>query len=135
MAFSQRNNSTSLTEDDSFNDSDIINNLIDYEDRQEQDSLRAGTIYAGIQLSNKSEKHIFEIDTNPERSLTFQKELRSCISGYREVHNQLTNQLSSQKLISYFMVPKNKSIQIVSSDESDFELIHHRKMHALDYDE
>ncbi|GFW81070.1 hypothetical protein TNCV_4804381 [Trichonephila clavipes] len=46
------------------------------------------------------------------------------------------NQPSSQKLITYFMVPKNKSIEIeYSSDGSDFELIHHRKMRDLDYDE
>ncbi|GFX95641.1 hypothetical protein TNCV_4885671 [Trichonephila clavipes] len=44
-----------LVEEETFNDSDIINNLIDYEDgHKEPDSLRADTIYAGIQLSNKS---------------------------------------------------------------------------------
>ncbi|GFT15826.1 hypothetical protein TNCV_3314341 [Trichonephila clavipes] len=37
----------SLIEDEAFNDSDIINNLIDYEDGQEvPDSLRADKIYA-----------------------------------------------------------------------------------------
>ncbi|GFV34348.1 hypothetical protein TNCV_4023631 [Trichonephila clavipes] len=41
-AFSQRSSSPRLIEDETFNDSDIINNLIDYEDGQEeQDSLRA----------------------------------------------------------------------------------------------
>ncbi|GFS91546.1 beta-scruin [Trichonephila clavipes] len=58
IAFSQRSSSTRLIEDEIFNDSDIINNLIDYEDGHEElDSLRAATIYAGIQLTNKSEKH------------------------------------------------------------------------------
>ncbi|GFW63216.1 uncharacterized protein TNCV_581561 [Trichonephila clavipes] len=75
-------------------------------------------------------------DINSEKSLKFQKELRSCISGYRDVHKQLTNRPSSQKHITYFTVPKNKSIEIISSsDESDVELIHHRKMRSLDYDE
>ncbi|GFV50029.1 hypothetical protein TNCV_2354141 [Trichonephila clavipes] len=64
--------------------------------------------------------------------MKFQKELRSSISGYRDIYKQLTNQPSSQKLITYFMVTKSKSIEIVSSsDESDFELIHHKKMSAL----
>ncbi|PRD28784.1 UNVERIFIED_CONTAM: hypothetical protein NCL1_31385 [Trichonephila clavipes] len=57
-------------------------------------------------------------------------------AGYRDIYKRLTNRPSSKKLFSYFMVPKNKSIEIVSSsDESDSELIHHRKMSALDYDE
>ncbi|GFU62292.1 uncharacterized protein TNCV_2108651 [Trichonephila clavipes] len=100
-----------LFEDETFNDRDIINNLIDFEDGQEElDSFRVDKIYAEIQLSNKLEKHFLKIDTNFERSIKFQKEVRSCISGYRDIYKQLSNQPSSQKLISYFMVPKNKSI-------------------------
>ncbi|GFX87289.1 uncharacterized protein TNCV_3820191 [Trichonephila clavipes] len=111
--------------------------LIDYEDGQEElDSLRSDKIYAGIQISKKSEKHFPEIDTNSERNLGFRKQLLLCISGYRYVHKQLTNRPSSQKLITYFMVSINKSIEIVSSsDENYFQLIHHRKMRDLDYDE
>ncbi|GFW85552.1 uncharacterized protein TNCV_852041 [Trichonephila clavipes] len=42
VAFSQRSSSPRLTEDEIFNDSNIINNLILYEDGQEEpDSLRA----------------------------------------------------------------------------------------------
>ncbi|GFY24584.1 uncharacterized protein TNCV_1016301 [Trichonephila clavipes] len=42
VAFSQRSSSPRLIEDKTFNDSDLINNLIDYEDGQEEpDSLRA----------------------------------------------------------------------------------------------
>ncbi|GFT23090.1 uncharacterized protein TNCV_1858361 [Trichonephila clavipes] len=41
VAFSQRSRSPHLIEDETFNDSDIINNLIDYEDGQEEpDYLR-----------------------------------------------------------------------------------------------
>ncbi|GFT17363.1 uncharacterized protein TNCV_4806431 [Trichonephila clavipes] len=135
IAFSQRSSSTHLIEDETSNDSDIIHNLIYYEDgHEEPDSLSVDTIYAGIQLSNKSEKHFLKIDTNSKRSLKFQKE--SCISGYRDVQKQLTNRSSPQKLTTYFMVPRNKSTEIVSSsDESDFELIHHRNVSALDCDE
>ncbi|GFX91689.1 uncharacterized protein TNCV_3682751 [Trichonephila clavipes] len=75
-----------LIEDETFIDCDIIN-LMDYEDGYEEpDSLIDDTMYAEIQLSNKSEKHFLKIDTNSERSLKFQQELRSCISGYRDVH-------------------------------------------------
>ena len=122
--------------DETVNDSDIINNLIDYEDGQEEpDSMTADTIYAEIQLSNKLKKHFLKIDTNSEKSLKFQKELRSCISGYRDVYKQLIKRPSSQKLITDFMVTKNNSIVISSSDESDFEPIHRKKMRVLDYDE
>ncbi|GFX34314.1 uncharacterized protein TNCV_3226611 [Trichonephila clavipes] len=41
VAFSQRSSSPRLTEDETFNDSDIIHNLINYEDgEEEQDSLK-----------------------------------------------------------------------------------------------
>ncbi|GFV28755.1 uncharacterized protein TNCV_3987051 [Trichonephila clavipes] len=135
-AFPQRASSPRLIEDETFNDRDIFNNLIDYEEGQELDSSTADKIYTGIQLSNKLEKHFLKIDTHSERSMKFEKEIQSCISGYRDIYKQLTNRPSSQNLITYFMVPKNKSIEIVSSsDESDFELIHHKEMSPLDYDE
>ncbi|GFT92772.1 uncharacterized protein TNCV_739591 [Trichonephila clavipes] len=133
IAFSQRISSTHFIEDETLNDCGIISNLIDYEDGYEEpNSLRADTIYAGIQLSNKLEKHFLKIDTNSERSLKFQKVLRSCISGYHAIHKLLTTRPSSQTLISYFMMLRNKSIEIISSgDESDFGLIHHRNMSVL----
>lgn len=88
------------------------------------------------EISTKLETHFLKIDTNVERSLKFQKELRSCMSRYRDVYKQLTNRPSSQKLITDFIVPKNKSIEILSSsDESDFGPIRHKKMRVLDYDE
>ncbi|GFT11655.1 uncharacterized protein TNCV_264511 [Trichonephila clavipes] len=86
IAFSQCNSTTRLNEDETANDGDIINNLINYGDGQEPDSLRAEAIYVEIQVSNKWEKHFLKIDTNSERSLKFTKEPRSCISGYRNVH-------------------------------------------------
>ncbi|GFU38394.1 uncharacterized protein TNCV_2433701 [Trichonephila clavipes] len=91
-------------------------------------SLIMDEIYANIQLSNKLGMPFLKIDTNSERGMAFQKELRSRISGYSNKYKQLTNRPSSQKLISYFRMPKNKSIEIASSkDESDFELIHHKR--------
>ncbi|GFV09547.1 uncharacterized protein TNCV_3159441 [Trichonephila clavipes] len=44
VAFSQHSSSPRLIEDETFNDRDIINNLINYEDGQEPDSLRVDKI-------------------------------------------------------------------------------------------
>ncbi|GFV85503.1 uncharacterized protein TNCV_3773271 [Trichonephila clavipes] len=63
VAFSQRSSSPRLVEDETFDDSDIINNSMDYEDEQEPNSLRADKI-SRIQFSNKLEKHFLKIDTN-----------------------------------------------------------------------
>ncbi|GFV30327.1 uncharacterized protein TNCV_98021 [Trichonephila clavipes] len=69
IALSQRTSNMPLIQDETFNDNDIINNLIDFEDGQEEpDCLRANKIYTGIWLSNKSEKHFLKIDTSSERS-------------------------------------------------------------------
>ncbi|PRD27952.1 UNVERIFIED_CONTAM: hypothetical protein NCL1_33895 [Trichonephila clavipes] len=62
IPFFERSSSTHLNEDETFNDNNIINNLIDNKDGQEEpDSSRADKIYAGIQLSNKLEKHFLKI--------------------------------------------------------------------------
>ncbi|GFW17247.1 uncharacterized protein TNCV_1957181 [Trichonephila clavipes] len=133
VAFSQRF-SPRLIEDETFNNSDIINNLIYYEDGQEElDSLRADKNMhrdpAFQQIGKAFSLNRYQL--RKEYKIPHKKGLQSCITGYRNIYNQLTIQPSSQKLIS--MLPKNKSIEIVpSSDESDFELIHYR---ALNYDE
>ncbi|GFW12486.1 uncharacterized protein TNCV_817391 [Trichonephila clavipes] len=114
--FSLRASGMHLIEDETLNDRYTINNLINYEDGQEEpDSLRADKIYILGSSFPTNRKNIFLKQVpNSERSLKFQKELRSCISGYHDVYQQLTNRPSSQKIITYFMVPKNKSIEIVS---------------------
>ncbi|GFU86441.1 uncharacterized protein TNCV_1417931 [Trichonephila clavipes] len=67
IAFSQCVSCTRLIEDETVNDKDIINNLINYEDGEARpDSLTADKIYAAIQLSNKPKKHFLKIDTNSE---------------------------------------------------------------------
>ncbi|GFT45542.1 uncharacterized protein TNCV_3781581 [Trichonephila clavipes] len=108
---------------------------MDYENGQEEpDSFRKDKIYAGILLSYKLEKHLLKIDTNSERSMTFQK---SFDNAYLVIVTFTSNwpRPSSQKLLLLY-VAKNKSIEILlSSDESDFECIPHREMRALDYDE
>ncbi|KAI4475097.1 hypothetical protein M0802_015287 [Mischocyttarus mexicanus] len=70
-----RSDLVEMIEDETVNDSGIINNLLNNEDQQEEpDSITKDKIYAGIQLSNKLEKHFLKIDTNSKRSLKFQKE-------------------------------------------------------------
>ncbi|GFX06443.1 hypothetical protein TNCV_3016771 [Trichonephila clavipes] len=56
-----------LIEDEAVNDSDIINNLIDYGGQEEPDSMTTDKIYAEIQLYNKLEKHFL-------KTYQFQKE-------------------------------------------------------------
>ncbi|GFU99641.1 uncharacterized protein TNCV_4083621 [Trichonephila clavipes] len=73
VASYQRSGSLRLIEDETFNDSDIINNLIGYEDGQEARFFESGKKYAGMQLSNKLKKHSLKIDTNKERSTKIQK--------------------------------------------------------------
>ncbi|GFX69104.1 uncharacterized protein TNCV_4946031 [Trichonephila clavipes] len=64
VGFSERSSSPRLIEDETLNDYDIINNLIDYVDGQEEpDSLRADKMYAGIQPSSKLGKRFLKIDT------------------------------------------------------------------------
>ncbi|GFU88123.1 hypothetical protein TNCV_1336921 [Trichonephila clavipes] len=53
VAFYRRSSSLHLIEDETFDDSDIINNLINYEDEQEARIFESGYKYAGVQLSNK----------------------------------------------------------------------------------
>ncbi|GFV84807.1 hypothetical protein TNCV_4297891 [Trichonephila clavipes] len=54
----------------------------------------------------QTEKHFLKLDTNSERSVKLQKQLRSDIFRYYDVYQHLTNQPSSQSLITYFMVSK-----------------------------
>ncbi|GFU86265.1 uncharacterized protein TNCV_369211 [Trichonephila clavipes] len=113
VALSQRTNSPRLIEDETFNDSDIINNLIDYVDGQEEpDSLRADKILAGIQLSNKLKKHFLKKDTNSRKEYEISK--RASITHiWLSRHLQETYQPTFvAKLISYFMVPKINQLKL-----------------------
>ncbi|GFS96342.1 hypothetical protein TNCV_16881 [Trichonephila clavipes] len=43
-------------------------------------------------------KAFLKIDTDSERRMEFQKELRSCMSGYRDIYKQLTTDLRRKNL-------------------------------------
>ncbi|GFV91744.1 uncharacterized protein TNCV_4763091 [Trichonephila clavipes] len=65
VVFSQRSNSPRFIEDETFNDSDIINNLMDYEDgREEQDSLRADKNMQGSSFQTNWKSIFLKKDTN-----------------------------------------------------------------------
>ncbi|GFU37869.1 uncharacterized protein TNCV_1063771 [Trichonephila clavipes] len=102
--FYQPTSHTHLIEDETFNDGNIIRHFIDYEDGPEEpESFRVKKYMCKDSPFQQIGKHFLKIDTNFERCLKFQKDLRSCITGYRDVHKQLTNQPLSQKFIPYFM--------------------------------
>ncbi|GFT71291.1 uncharacterized protein TNCV_3002681 [Trichonephila clavipes] len=64
VAFSQRSSSSRLIEDETFNDSDIINNLMDYEGGQEEpDSLRADKNMQGFSFPTNWKQHVFFTST------------------------------------------------------------------------
>lgn len=53
--------------------------------------ITSDEIYIGIQIAEKLEAHFLNIDTNAERRLKFQNDLKTCMSHYRDMYNQLTN--------------------------------------------
>lgn len=66
--------------------------MVDQQEDHEQEEMTADKIYAGLLLCNKLEGHFLAIDTNFERISKFQKELQSCISGYRDIYKRLVKQ-------------------------------------------
>ncbi|PRD19814.1 UNVERIFIED_CONTAM: hypothetical protein NCL1_56308 [Trichonephila clavipes] len=119
VAFSQRSSSPRLIEDETFNGSGIIKNLLDYEDGQEErDSLRVDKNMLGSSLSTNW-KSIFKNKYQLRNENKIPKRA-PIMYIWLSWHLQATNHPTfDQKLISYFMLPKNKSIEIVTSiDES-----------------
>ncbi|GFT79110.1 uncharacterized protein TNCV_3094651 [Trichonephila clavipes] len=65
VAFSQHSSNQRLIEDKTFNDNDIINNLIDYEDGPEEpDSLRADKNMQGSSFPTNWKSIFLKKDTN-----------------------------------------------------------------------
>jgi len=126
-----------MIQDEAVRDNDILNYVTDVTDRQEEpDCMTADKIYAGLQLCHKLECHFLAIDNNSERSSEFQKQLHSCISGYRDLYKRLVKQQSSQRLITDYVLTEKKptlnECEVVSSsEESDFEPVYHKKVRVL----
>ncbi|XP_067136827.1 tigger transposable element-derived protein 1-like [Centruroides vittatus] len=134
------NDLVEMIQDETVWDDDIINYITDVTDGQEEpDYMTADKIYAGLKLCHKLGCHFLTIDANSERASKFQKELQSCISGYRDIYKHLVKQQSSQKLITDYLVTEKKSTlnecEVVSSSD-DFEPVYHNKVCVLsDYEE
>lgn len=71
-----------------------------------------------IGLRSKLEKHFLKADNKAEKNLKFQKELWWYMSDYLNAHNQLIKQALSEKLITEYMITKNKWSLIIWDDLS-----------------
>ncbi|UYV76289.1 hypothetical protein LAZ67_13003275 [Cordylochernes scorpioides] len=92
----------------------------------------------GLQLSGKLEIFFIQNDNDVERALKFQRDLKFCMSGYRELYKELVK--PSQRLITDYLVKEKKITEVPkealpcrsddvilsSSDESDLAPIHKR---------
>ncbi|UYV63176.1 hypothetical protein LAZ67_2003360 [Cordylochernes scorpioides] len=93
----------------------------------------------GLQLSGKLENIFIQNDNDVERALKFQRDLKFCMSGYRELYKELVK--SPQRLITDYLVKEKKITEVPkealpcrsddvilsSSDESDLAPIHKRE--------
>ncbi|GFT30144.1 hypothetical protein TNCV_3466271 [Trichonephila clavipes] len=95
VAFFQRSISPRLIEDETFNDSDIINNLIDYEDGQEEelDSLRVDKNMQGSRFPTTRRRFVEwaqnEIAVVPDfhKRILFSDEAHFWLNGYVNKQN------------------------------------------------
>ncbi|UYV63958.1 hypothetical protein LAZ67_2006137 [Cordylochernes scorpioides] len=96
----------------------------------------------GLQLSGKLEIFFIQNDNDVERALKFQRDLKFCMSRYRELYKELVK--PSQRLITDYLVKEKKITEVSkealpcrsddvilsSSDESDLAPIHKRTASA-----
>ncbi|GFV97685.1 hypothetical protein TNCV_2312721 [Trichonephila clavipes] len=80
VSFSQHSSSQRLIEDETFNDSDIINNLINYEDGQEARFFKSGVVPARI--SSQSSHHCWRSPL-PRTSALIQRDF-GCVLGVQQ---------------------------------------------------
>ncbi|UYV82457.1 hypothetical protein LAZ67_21002260 [Cordylochernes scorpioides] len=135
-----------LLVDEALNDDDILESKVDTtKDFETVDSeledvtpLDEKLLREGLQLSGKLEKNFIQNDNDVERALKFQRDLKFCMSGYRELYKELVK--PSQRLITDYLVKEKKITEVPkealpcrsddvilsSSDESDLAPIHKR---------
>ncbi|UYV82209.1 hypothetical protein LAZ67_21001339 [Cordylochernes scorpioides] len=135
-----------LLVDEALNDYDILESMVDTtKDFETVDSevedvtpLDEKLLREGLQLSGKLENIFIQNDNDVERALKFQRDLKFCMSGYRELYKELVK--PSQRLITDYLVKEKKITEVPkealpcrsddvilsSSDESDLAPIHKR---------
>ncbi|UYV64091.1 hypothetical protein LAZ67_2006550 [Cordylochernes scorpioides] len=135
-----------LLVDEALNDDDILESMVDTtKDFETVDSeledvtpLDEKLLREGLQLSGKLEIFFIQNDNDVERALKFQRDLKFCMSGYRELYKELVK--PSQRLITDYLVKEKKITEVPkealpcrsddvilsSSDESDLAPIHKR---------
>ncbi|GFW77020.1 uncharacterized protein TNCV_2724501 [Trichonephila clavipes] len=134
-----------LLVDEALNDDDILESMVDItKDLETVDSepedvtpLDEKLLREGLQLSGKLANFFIQNDNDVERALKFQRDLKFCMSGYRELYKEL---VPSQSLITDYLVKEKKitevpeealpcrsdDVSLSSSDESDLAPIHKR---------
>ncbi|UYV85013.1 hypothetical protein LAZ67_X004252 [Cordylochernes scorpioides] len=131
---------------EALNDDDILESMVDTtKDFETVDSeledvtpLDEKLLREGLQFSGKLEIFFIQNDNDVERALKFQRDLKFCMSGYRELYKELVK--PSQRLITDYLVKEKKITEVPkealpcrsddvilsSSDESDLAPIHKR---------
>ncbi|UYV63165.1 hypothetical protein LAZ67_2003329 [Cordylochernes scorpioides] len=104
-----------LLVDEALNDDDILESMVDTtKDFETVDSeledvtpLDEKLLREGLQLSGKLEIFFIQNDNDVERALKFQRDLKFCMSGYRELYKELVK--PSQRLITDYLVKEKKN--------------------------
>ncbi|UYV64482.1 hypothetical protein LAZ67_3000918, partial [Cordylochernes scorpioides] len=108
-----------LLVDEALNDDDILESMVDTtKDFETVDSeledvtpLDEKLLREGLQLSGKLEIFFIQNDNDVERALKFQRDLKFCMSGYRELYKELVK--PSQRLITNYLVKEKKSLKFL----------------------
>ncbi|UYV72204.1 hypothetical protein LAZ67_9002170 [Cordylochernes scorpioides] len=104
-----------LLVDEALNDDDILESMVDTtKDFETVDSeledvtpLDEKLLREGLQLSGKLDFFFIQNDNDVERALKFQRDLKFCMSGYRELYKELVK--PSQRLITDYLVKEKKN--------------------------
>ncbi|GFW75504.1 uncharacterized protein TNCV_4426871 [Trichonephila clavipes] len=85
---------------------DITKDLETVDSEPEEDVTPLTKNYReGLQLSGKLANFFIQNDNDVERALKFQRDLKFCMSGYRELYKEL---VPSQSLITDYLVKAKK---------------------------
>ncbi|GFV63494.1 uncharacterized protein TNCV_4553401 [Trichonephila clavipes] len=104
-----------LLVDEALNDDDILESMVDItkdletvdsEPEEDVTPLDEKLLREGLQLSGKLANFFIQNDNDVERALKFQRDLKFCMSGYRELYKEL---VPSQSLITDYLVKEKKN--------------------------